>query len=355
MNLQHEVKVGIFLLLSISALIFSILWLNNFEIASTMHIYAKFKDAGPLGEGTRVIYRGVDVGKVKEINLSQDGQYAMLDISVNNKKIRFPKMSTATIIDKGFTGTKVVAIVPPEKLDSNGFLLNNDIIEGKKSFTFEELQKLLAKKSEDGAIENIIDNADLLLKNSTKLTHQLDQVFLKLDNFTSKKNVTKLNLLVNNIITLSENMNKTSRLLNNLLTDNTVAKDLKTTMTSAQTAFTSLNTITNKTGKFLDSSKDTVSNFNSVLQNTDKTLNSSKGSLKDSLEKMSDILIDIKSITGDDNIKQNFKSLIQNTDNAFIKVNCVSSELSKSLSKGFLIPRMLFGNPGKNLGKCVSN
>lgn len=352
MNIEHEVKVGIFLLFSIAVLVFSIMWLNNFEMGNNMHIYARFKDVGPLGEGTRVIYRGVDVGRVSDIDLSSDNQYAMVDISVTNKKIKFPKYSTASVIDKGFTGTKVLVINPPEKFCPNELLKSNDVIEGKKSFTFEELQNLLAKKSEGGVIESIIDNTDLLIKNSNKLTAHLDKVFVMMDDFTDKKNRIKLNTLVDNIIVLSQNMNETSKTLNGLLKDKTIAGDFKSTMASAQTAFVSLNSVTNKTSSLFDKSKETMNNIDSVLQNTDKTLNNPKGSLRDSLEKMSDVLTDIKSITGDNKLKEDLKGVIQNTDKTLNNLGCFSTELSSSLSKGFLIQRMLFGNPWKNMGKC---
>jgi len=46
-------------------------------------------------------------------------------------------------------------------------------------------------------------------------------------------------------------------------------------------------------------------------------------------------------------------SLIDNTENIVIKMDCFESEISKLLAKRFLFLRFIFANPGKSFKECA--
>lgn len=359
----HEIKVGTFILLSTALLVFIIMWLHKFDMTSYLHIVAQFNDVGTLSEGSSVLYRGVKAGTIYDITMSPDGEYVLVKMNITNKSVHLYKGSTASIIDKGFTGNKVLTIMPPDTLKGALRLKNGDIISGEPSFTLVEFQRLLSKMSRDGTLDSIISDSQQLLKTSKDLTQRLDKILVKSETFINEPNRKRVGTLLDNMTTLSVNLNSTSNNINKIINNQKFANDIKHTASSAKQAMSKLNEVVNKSDGLLTSTNNTianldntVSNINNTTANVDKTLNDPNlhGSLKESIEKMSDILDSIKSITDDKEIQQNLKETLNQSKDGISSLNCFSKELSNTLSKRFLLPRMIIGKPGKNLERCTN-
>lgn len=369
MNIKHELKVGIFILGSIAILIFVILWLHKFDMSSYLFIDAKFKDVGSLSIGSSVLYRGVKAGTVNNIVLSPDEEYALVKIRITNKDVNVYEGSTASVVDKGFTGTKVLSINPPESSIGKRKLVNGDTINGINAFNFEQMQKLFTELAEEGKLDDMINDTHDLIKTSKRLTLKMDTFFGMTNEYFTDENVKKADKLVLSTTKMAGSLEKTSTRLDKILSNKNLGQDISKSIASTGEAMRNLksvmdkaNNVVDKTNTVMDKTNSLVEESDTVVKNIDKTVNKlddtinnpeTQGSLKNSLTKMSDVLQDIRDVTGDQEVKNNLKGTINQSKNSFSKLNCFSTELSTTLSKRFLIPRLFLGRPGKNLEKCI--
>ncbi|MFT4201225.1 MCE family protein [Gordonia sp. (in: high G+C Gram-positive bacteria)] len=115
---------------------------------------------GGLYENANVSYRGVNVGKVDSVNLTNDGVRARLTIDSNSK---IPQNSQASIRSVSAIGEQFVEFTPPDQ-PSSAPMHNNQTV-----------------KSEDVPVEisSMLDQADNLLTNvgDSKLREVMDEVF----------------------------------------------------------------------------------------------------------------------------------------------------------------------------------
>lgn len=337
------------------------MWLNKFEISEHKYIYARFKDAGSLSEGVNVLYRGVKAGTVDGVELSEDEQYAMVKIRIRDKKLKIYQDDVALIFDKGFTGNKVISIIPSENKTNKIPVKDGGVIQGDPSFTIEELEKVLTQMNNEGSLDIMLLNIAQLLENTTVLSHKVDKLLVRVENLLSDKNTKQINKLLDDMTILAINLNTTSIRVNKILGDNTVGKDLKSTLANSKEAMSKLNVITDKADKLVDKSSTTVTNLdstignvNNTVTNIDNTLNNPEltGSVKNSLNKMSDVLTNVQKMTNEGDIKINIQGPVTESLKELEGLGCFTKELGKTLSKGFLIPRLFLGNPGRNLKHC---
>ena len=361
MKFKHELKVGIFILSSLLLLSYVILWLHKFDMSSYLKISARFEDAGTLNSGSNVLYRGVKAGKVDDITISKDGRYAMVDINITNKKIILYEGAEAYILDKGFTGTKVVAIQPSKNPTSDRVLVSGDVIEGMSASALDEIQKSINNLSDEMTFESVLKDLHYLLANTNELTVKLDLIIAKSENLFDKNNDTNLNNFIKDVTLASRNLNTTSKHINNILSNKKLSEEVRSSIASTGNAMDKFSNVANKaeilankTETLVDKTSTTVDNLDTTVTKLDQTINNPDlhGSLRSSMEKMSNMLTDIREITGNKKIQSNLKDAIKETNESITRFNCLGKELSATLSKRFLIPRMTMGNPGKNIGKC---
>lgn len=371
MSLVHEIKVGAFLIGSTALLIFLIMWLHRFDMASYLHVSARFKDSGTLSPGATVLYRGVKAGIVDSIDLSDDEEYSLVKIRITKKNVSIYQGSTATILDKGFTGNKVLAIIPPENIMNKVKLEDGGIINGERSFTIEELEKLLSRLEKEGTLYDIIRDSRQLLLTSNKLSSRVDKLMANLDNTLSGKNAKRVNKLIDNVSDMSANLGTTSRKLNDILGGKDNVKNIHAAIASSRSAIGKLDRFADKAGSLVDrsdslitKSSNAVDKIDSTVGNLDKTVSSVNntinnpelnGSIRQSMEKFSNVLTDIQNITGDKEVQSGLKESLKNSGSSLNAIGCFSKEMSHTFSKNFLIPRMLLGRPGKSLENCIKN
>lgn len=117
--------------------------------------------SGGLYQNANVSFRGVDVGKVTGMWLTEDGVKAELNISSNT---RIPQESTATVRSVSAVGEQFVDFTPPA--EPTGAVLKNGATVEVKDLPVE--------------ISSMLDQADALLTsvNDTKLRQVMDEAFL---------------------------------------------------------------------------------------------------------------------------------------------------------------------------------
>src|SRR6195952_2968926 len=87
-------------------------------------VSSNFKAGGGLYENANVTYRGVTIGRVESVGLSNDGVVADMRLNTNTP---VPENVTATVKSVSAIGEQYVDLVPPQDA-SNGMLRDGSII-----------------------------------------------------------------------------------------------------------------------------------------------------------------------------------------------------------------------------------
>src|SRR3989339_2180054 len=92
-----EFKAGIFIIVILALLIFSVLWLRYFAIRPQMTIIAKFVNPGPITTGLPAYYKGLNIGSIRKLAFTEDYKYSLLHIEIYQKNFKIPKNVSAVI------------------------------------------------------------------------------------------------------------------------------------------------------------------------------------------------------------------------------------------------------------------
>jgi phospholipid/cholesterol/gamma-HCH transport system substrate-binding protein len=121
MKIDKELAVGFFLLIGIFSLAYLSMNLGRLEMMGgrSYSLYAEFEKAGGIKTGAVIEIAGVQVGKVKNIKLSD--YQALIEFSINND-VKIQQDAIASIKTKGLIGEKYVQITPggADKILPNG-------------------------------------------------------------------------------------------------------------------------------------------------------------------------------------------------------------------------------------------
>ena len=109
------VSVGIFILMSVVALVFLISrvsGVNSFKKPSTYDVTAYFNDIGGLRVHAPVTVSGVRVGEVSSIQLNPNSLNAQVTVKLNqSEKIPYDDVS-ARILTEGLLGANYISLIP---------------------------------------------------------------------------------------------------------------------------------------------------------------------------------------------------------------------------------------------------
>ena len=115
--MRNEIKVGLFVLISLISILFltfEVKSLENFKEKGYV-LYAIVNDASGLAEKSRVKLRGVKIGVIKSMQLTNNCVKLKLLI---NKNVKIPKGSMVTVAQDNVLGGKYLEIIPPKKITS---------------------------------------------------------------------------------------------------------------------------------------------------------------------------------------------------------------------------------------------
>jgi phospholipid/cholesterol/gamma-HCH transport system substrate-binding protein len=136
-----EVIVGLFMIAGFGAFVYLSLQLGEFSVFSLEKNYtvtAQFENVSGLKQGATVEISGVQVGKVAQVTLDQDG-LAMVSMFINND-IAIGEDAIASIRTQGIIGDKYIKIINGS-MDAP--LQNNDMIMDTESAI--DIEELVSK------------------------------------------------------------------------------------------------------------------------------------------------------------------------------------------------------------------
>ncbi|MCB5229093.1 MAG: MCE family protein [Candidatus Cloacimonetes bacterium] len=178
-----QVRVGLFTIIIAILLILGNLWLSNkISTRSLQDLKVSFTDVSGLEVGDKVMYRGMEVGRVKQIGTQNENVIVKSRI---HSDIRIREGSSFVIGDSSLMGGKTLSIIPG---DGSGWLSMAAVHKGeepagvmgivnKASGAIVELQAVLQElRSEQGLIAkgaNLMDDADSAVRNVDAITGEL--------------------------------------------------------------------------------------------------------------------------------------------------------------------------------------
>lgn len=110
-RIDTELLVGLFMIIGITCLTYLSIKLGRMEIIGDKgyKLYAEFSEIGGLKNGASVEIAGVEVGRVKNISLSD--YQAKIELQINSG-VKIQEDSIAVVKTKGLLGEKFIQISP---------------------------------------------------------------------------------------------------------------------------------------------------------------------------------------------------------------------------------------------------
>jgi phospholipid/cholesterol/gamma-HCH transport system substrate-binding protein len=221
-----KLAVGIFVISGLFVFIVSLFWLSTTHLYKKGNLYAAYFDESIQGleVGSSVKYRGINVGRVKSIDIAENSRYIEIIMEIN-KDFTLPKNAVAKLTSVGITGFIYIELDLLEENAEGGILIPDfvtgyEVIPTVKSDLDQIMQSLsdITREFKSVSVSKMADNINNLLKTFqdalgeipvAQLSNRLDKVLKSMD---TRLNETKY--LINDLdITVTENRKNISKLL----------------------------------------------------------------------------------------------------------------------------------------------
>ena len=125
MKIPKELKIGVYFLVMLIALVWGVNFLKGRDIFGKVNnLYAVFDEVEGLQTTSQVMIKGMKVGTVNRIKLDQKSEKFIVELSVKSG-YKIPDNSTAVLFSNDIMGNKAIKITMG---DSDGFLKDKDFI-----------------------------------------------------------------------------------------------------------------------------------------------------------------------------------------------------------------------------------
>jgi phospholipid/cholesterol/gamma-HCH transport system substrate-binding protein len=266
MKISKEVKVGLFMVVSIVLLYLGFNFLKGIDFfSSTYKYYAVYENVDKLAESNQIYLNGYAVGRVRRISIQQSKNRVIVEMNINSD-IELTESSVALLngellggrFIELIVGNSTVKLKPRDTLDSDVAKSIMDLVTNSAEPVASSLQSTLRK------LNTVLDN---LNKNSLRL----DTVFVGLQTTPGLINKT-LSTANGNIQGLSTSFKLVADNMNNRI------EELKPTLDNFKTLSDSLKVIQlngtlNKAQEALGKLNDALSKLNSGDNTVSKLMN----------------------------------------------------------------------------------
>ena len=297
MKISPALKVGILTIISLTILLFTILWVKGRSFSSAERIEVQFKDVNGMRPGSGVQMMGLRVGQVEEITPIVDGEssYVKMKFVITQPGIEIPKASTISIQQSGLIGEQFLEITPPKlrsvyiPVTNNELVVNNADVEinlDDKYYNVGKVKKSQIMTSKLVPVE-LIDTVKT--KNAYKVDYVITLPGLRLPHFMKGQIVTvdgvkKLRVAPLDGTTLpypqqtspytivepmriadfmdlqyqaAESLTEMSKMVNDLMNDKMIA-EIRDSVSNMKTLTAQATTTLQKTEKLIDTSRNDI-------------------------------------------------------------------------------------------------
>lgn len=308
MNFGLEAKVGVFVLGCLILIGAMSLRLVDFSFGKSkgVHVKTMLTDAAGLAKDAPVIYRGVEVGKVKDLKL-ENGR-AVADLNMD-EQYQLPKNVEIAIRSKGFLGEKYAELKligkEPKGILQDGDVIHEagqvtdfdqlgnklgDIADDVKAITSSLRQVLATDKARDNmttTISNVREITDTVNKLIQQNEKRIDMIVRNMDTLTSKlsqitvANADNINSIVANINSITKDLKAQTPLIaeNLKVVTDSLRKDGPTTMANVRNISEDVNDVVSSQKDNLKKAIQNIATVSSKLEKTVDNLNSITGKI----------------------------------------------------------------------------
>ena len=170
-----EIKIGTFFLVALFLLFITLLSIKEIKFfRGTYPLTVKFYFAEGLRASSPVRFCGVDVGEIKDIEITEENDQPIVLIYAKVQNgVRIPKGSHVFINSLSLFGEKYLEITPPEKIDQ-GYYDEGAVIEGLSPVplfnvfaSFHKTMKEVSEFVKEGKIKTSFENTIVNLEEIT--------------------------------------------------------------------------------------------------------------------------------------------------------------------------------------------
>lgn len=161
----NYVAVGLFVLILVGGMFVALLWLAGSQYTEEFAYYRTFFTGAVtgLGQGTKVRYNGIDVGRVSKLNFDPDDPKKVIAILQLDPSLRLHTDSVASIASEGLTGGTYVEI--------DGGSKNSPILEPSAWGDYPTI------RSKPSTLQELEESAPQLLAKINRIADRLNDVF----------------------------------------------------------------------------------------------------------------------------------------------------------------------------------
>lgn len=248
MNISKEVKVGLFMVVSLVLLYVGFNYLKGIDFfSSTKKYYAVYNNVDKLMPSNQVYINGYAVGRVSKIQYQQQRNRVLVEMEIGSDIVLGD--STVAILNGDILGTKFIqlnvgSIENPLKPKDT---LRSEVAKGIADFLAENAAPVADN------LQSTLRKLNTILDNLGKNSEKLDEIFNdfkatpKLLNSTLSNTNSKMDGLADNLKAVTENVNGALAELKPTLSnfksfsDSLKSVEMNATLTKAQQALTKLN------------------------------------------------------------------------------------------------------------------
>ena len=268
MKVSREVKTAVLVIVSLFLIIFLFNYLKGQNLLdSSRKVYVIYDNVEGLATSSPVTVNGHAIGRVQEIDFTEDGSGKIKVLLQIEDDFQFSKNSKAELYDTGLIGGKGIGIIPA--FDNAENIQSGDVLIGTTKPGIMDLvgQTLTPLQEKIGAM---LISADSLLTN-------INDVFDEPTKRSLKNGISELETTISSF-------KNTSISINQLIANN--KEKLDSTLANIEDVSANLSTITDSIAsanltKTINDLQATVSNFNKVLSSIENGQGSIGKLLKD--------------------------------------------------------------------------
>lgn len=301
-----------------------------------MTIFIKFKDPGPLPEAMEIFYKGVRVGKITKMSISDDYKHSVLTAVIRKKNFNPPNnihaeikiQGEAKIWAQGVDITKYVDLIYPRNPSSTP-LKEGDAIEGMPG-DIERIQEFLKENIDQEDVKKSVDNVKQIMENTEEATQKLAQITDKINKFLDR-NQQKLDEIVENINTTTANASSITLTAREFSDKPIGERGLRSTLDG-------ISQITENIGGITTDVRNITGNkaFQCEITRTPADIRGFLSAAESTIK----------------NLDREVNVTLNDVNRAINRYDCFGACLSDMLSKRFLAFKLLFGKPGEAFEVC---
>lgn len=271
---SKEIRIGLTVIVAVVFLIVGINYLKGINLFKSNRTFtARYTEIDGLVTASPVIYKGMKVGQVTEIEIINGGEYITVTFVVDNDDIAIPKDSKATIFSSDLLGTRAISL---DFGTSKDMLADGEELEGANSQSLgDRVNQEIApvkKKAEEllGSIDTLVtviktvigDNQSGLnasIASVQRTVKSLENTAESLEGFVAEERP-KISATLTNVRSITGNLASQNEKINEIISNfNKISSDISKADLS----------------KTINKLNSTLDNVNSIIE----TINKGEGSL----------------------------------------------------------------------------